>query len=808
MSRPLVFPLSISELKAWRDVASRGGLGTGLAKRDHIAFNTQELMFLQGDPIILLEPLPFHQDETCIPTRYLAFCEGVVGYVSLADVELDCPLTCLKSVSSAEPPLVTHKSLRPSASAQWPQSDLLKSKSPLPSTTSTPLRTTEREPQRIIHSCHGGGDDEPEPVEVCFAERKKVVRPVHLALEQAQPPGTDSQAQSSFDPPRLRTLSDSLQVTTYSSSSSSSTTTTTNTPSFTSSSLNLSESNCLHQPRSLSYNPTLVSPLPGRRDRSSSLANIQNPMSRLTDLPPSPPKSHKLPLTRTLNLTSSPPTASSFNPENMMNVPEAASPSKTGTPEIQQPITTTILLKPSTADQKQKQMSGVSSKLQHPKLEKMASTTSSKLEKLAASASSKQRSRPPLIISSPKLTLHTNPRMENTTGIPATPHSAFVHPLDVFVVGATVMPMPGPVSPADYQAEQITVKGGSAFELVKPHLLRLDRSDDSGAIVEKGRARLGSGSAGLDEDKRRPGIMERDDHEWYRTRENRWLGLMASATPDKQAKRVRKWMRMGVPQSLRGKVWAYVLGASELSVPGRFEFLMNHERQGFSAVYAAIEADLAAGCISVGEHVLFGDGHAMMVSNLRSLLRAFVHYSSSDLEPGLVSYSTALGTVAGFLLVHSPLEEAFWNLVALVKRRAPSFWAPDGLRSSGIVFEVFDLLLEELDPTLSGYLADHRLNAQIYLPSHFFQLFIKTLPWPTLLRVMDLFISEGEEILHRVGLAMLIAKRSRILKTSSREDIEKILENPEEIGFGEIMGLEKVSKSFERQRRKVEKAKL
>lgn len=92
-----------------------------------------------------------------------------------------------------------------------------------------------------------------------------------------------------------------------------------------------------------------------------------------------------------------------------------------------------------------------------------------------------------------------------------------------------------------------------------------------------------------------------------------------------------------------------------------------------------------------------------MIGDLRTLLRAFAQYSS-QFEPHLrVGYTQGLGVVAGFLLMHAPGEEAFWILVAIVRRLCPGWWSKSlgGFRRDSLVFEK---LLDAADPVLAKHL--------------------------------------------------------------------------------------------------------
>lgn len=58
--------------------------------------------------------------------------------------------------------------------------------------------------------------------------------------------------------------------------------------------------------------------------------------------------------------------------------------------------------------------------------------------------------------------------------------------------------------------------------------------------------------------------------------------------------------------------------------------------------------------------------------------------------------------------------------------------------------EVFVALLRRVCPRAQKHLQKHGVGPLLYLPEWFLCLFTRTLPFPTVLRVWDTFLSEGE----------------------------------------------------------------
>ncbi|EAW74615.1 TBC1 domain family, member 10C, isoform CRA_e [Homo sapiens] len=69
--------------------------------------------------------------------------------------------------------------------------------------------------------------------------------------------------------------------------------------------------------------------------------------------------------------------------------------------------------------------------------------------------------------------------------------------------------------------------------------------------------------------------------------------------------------------------------------------------------------------------------------------------------------------------------------------------------------EVFMALLRRLLPHVHKHLQQVGVGPLLYLPEWFLCLFARSLPFPTVLRVWDAFLSEGARVLFRVGLTLV-----------------------------------------------------
>ncbi|KAI3794040.1 hypothetical protein L1987_36665 [Smallanthus sonchifolius] len=211
---------------------------------------------------------------------------------------------------------------------------------------------------------------------------------------------------------------------------------------------------------------------------------------------------------------------------------------------------------------------------------------------------------------------------------------------------------------------------------------------------------------------------------------------------------VKRRIRKGIPDSLRGLVWQLISGSRDLLQmnPGVYEQLVIYET---SASELDIIRDISR---TFPSHVFFQQRHGPGQRSLYNVLKA---YSVYDREVG---YVQGMGFIAGLLLLYMSEEDAFWLLVALLKG---AVHAPmEGLYLEGLplvqqyLFQ-FDILMREYMPKLGEHFTQEAINPSMYGSQWFITVFSYSFPFHLVLRVWDVFLNEGVKIVFKVGLALL-----------------------------------------------------
>ncbi|KAL8171571.1 hypothetical protein V2J09_023375 [Rumex salicifolius] len=237
---------------------------------------------------------------------------------------------------------------------------------------------------------------------------------------------------------------------------------------------------------------------------------------------------------------------------------------------------------------------------------------------------------------------------------------------------------------------------------------------------------------------------------------------------------VKRRVRKGVPDCLRGLVWQLMSGSRDLLLlnPGVYQQLVLYET---SACELDIIRDISR---TFPSHVFFQQRHGPGQRSLYNVLKA---YSVFDRNVG---YVQGMGFIVGLLLLYMSEEDAFWLLVALLKGvvHAPM----EGLYVSGMplvqqyLFQFENLVKEQL-PKLGEHLSAEMINPSMYASQWFITVFSYSFPFNLALRIWDVFLYEGIKIVFRAGLALLKSCHDELVKLPFEKLIQGLRSFPKEV---------------------------
>ncbi|XP_053417442.1 carabin isoform X1 [Nycticebus coucang] len=256
-----------------------------------------------------------------------------------------------------------------------------------------------------------------------------------------------------------------------------------------------------------------------------------------------------------------------------------------------------------------------------------------------------------------------------------------------------------------------------------------------------------------------------------RQREMKWVEMTShwEKTMSRRYKKVKMQCRKGIPSALRARCWPLLCGAHvcQKNSPGTYQVrewagnpppfprTSHHTEPSHPQELAEAPGD-PQWMETIGRdlhrqfplHEMFVSPQGHGQQGLLQVLKAYTLYRPEQ------GYCQAQGPVAAVLLMHLPPEEAFWCLVQICEVYLPGYYGPH-MEAVQLDAEVFMALLRRLLPRVHKHLQQVGVGPLLYLPEWFLCLFARSLPFPTVLRVWDAFLSEGVKVLFRVGLTLV-----------------------------------------------------
>lgn len=223
----------------------------------------------------------------------------------------------------------------------------------------------------------------------------------------------------------------------------------------------------------------------------------------------------------------------------------------------------------------------------------------------------------------------------------------------------------------------------------------------------------------------------------------------------KRGRRLKRFVRKGVPCNLRTEVWLFLSGAADLMAAnkGRYSQLLQGPFQ--QTVLGDINADLPR---TYPNNIHFRSDTGPARQSLSNVLRAFSKHSPD------VGYCQGVNYIAALLLLVTDSEEkTFWILVALTDRYVTGYYTRtmDGLL---LDTEILSQLVRWKMPALFEHMQMLNVTFSMVCTKWLVCVFADVLPVETTLRVWDSLFYEGSKILFRIGLTMLRVHETKLLQ--------------------------------------------
>ncbi|XP_038617685.1 TBC1 domain family member 8 isoform X2 [Tachyglossus aculeatus] len=229
-----------------------------------------------------------------------------------------------------------------------------------------------------------------------------------------------------------------------------------------------------------------------------------------------------------------------------------------------------------------------------------------------------------------------------------------------------------------------------------------------------------------------------------------------------RTEKIRKLVAMGIPESLRGKLWLLFSDAvTDLNThPGYYGNLVEESMGKCCMATEEIERDLHR---SLPEHPAFQNETG--IAALRRVLTAYAHRNPK------IGYCQSMNILTSVFLLYAKEEEAFWLLVAVCERMLPDYFDRRVIGAQ-VDQSVFEELIKERLPELADHMKDLSALSSVSL-SWFLTLFLSIMPLESAVNVVDCFFFDGIKAIFQLGLAVLEANAVELC--SSKDDGQALM---------------------------------
>lgn len=170
-------------------------------------------------------------------------------------------------------------------------------------------------------------------------------------------------------------------------------------------------------------------------------------------------------------------------------------------------------------------------------------------------------------------------------------------------------------------------------------------------------------------------------------------------------------------------------------------------------------------------------------ASLRRVLRAYSLY-----DP-ITGYCQGMNFIAASFITLMSEEEAFWLLVVVMNERPTNMRGlfGEGMDQTQQILFTSEKLIEEYLPSLYKHFLNENVHVTMFATQWLLTIFTSSFPFDLVLRVWDVYITEGYKAVYRVMLALLKDSMDELLKMQFEEILSFLSQLPSTIDGNQVM---------------------
>ncbi|XP_049818662.1 USP6 N-terminal-like protein [Aethina tumida] len=248
-------------------------------------------------------------------------------------------------------------------------------------------------------------------------------------------------------------------------------------------------------------------------------------------------------------------------------------------------------------------------------------------------------------------------------------------------------------------------------------------------------------------------------------RQKKWLKMLKNWESPSVKEKLHSRVYKGIPNSLRSDAWIKLLHVEQVkkSNVNKYKEMMDSARL-YSTDARQIDSDVNR---QFREHLHYRERYSIKQQSLFNVLTAYAMYNSE------VGYCQGMSGLAGVLLMYMDEEDAFWAMHILL---TDPKYAMHGLYKEGFpkltrFLAHHDKILTKLLPKVKKHFDKHGLDAILYSLKWFFVCFIERVPFNLCLRIWDIYLLDGEEVISAMAYTILKLHKRNLLRLNDMDSI-------------------------------------